>query len=161
MIRPLAILAGATAAVWVLLTIPVRLVLAGAGNVEAAENTLPYAGIAAVLCLVPAAVTLAWATWAVRQSPDQQFAMVMGGTGIRLAAVLVGAFALHQAIPYLRGPGGYWSWVAVFYLVTLGLETVLVTRRLAAGPGQATEGGREGAVPPSRAGNDEAPHGRT
>lgn len=89
-----------------------------------------FSATALILCVVPAALSLIWADWAYRQSADQQFTMLLGATGLRMFVVLIGAYLLHSAIPYLQRSEalGFWLWVVIFYLVTLGLETVLSLR---------------------------------
>ena len=110
---------GLTVAFWGVLALPARAVWGDAAVV--------YSAVAAVLCLIPAAATLLWAEWAYRQPVDKQFAMVMGGTGVRLFVVLAGAYALQSSVPYLREheTPGFLVWVLAFYLVTLALETGL------------------------------------
>jgi len=122
----LLLLIGLTLAFWVLVAIPVRWAWGDAAAV--------YSGVAAVLCLIPAAGSLTWAVWAYRQPADKQLTMVMGATGVRLFAVVGGAFAIYQLIPYFRAheTPGFLTCVGVFYIFTLGLETVL---SLAARPG--------------------------
>jgi hypothetical protein len=118
-IHRLLTLIGATLAFWVLLALPARWAWG--------EATLVYSGVAMALCLVPAAVSLAWAAWAYRLPADKQLTMVLGGTGLRLFLVVGGAYALTASVPYFRmdQTPGFWTWVAVFYLFTLALETAL------------------------------------
>jgi hypothetical protein len=114
------LLIGATLACWLLIGLPARWAWGDAA--------LVHCGVAALLCLVPAAATLAWAGWAYGHSPDQQLTTVLGGTGLRLFGVGAGAYALNQSVPYFRadvGPG-FLTWVLVFYLITLALETTLL-----------------------------------
>jgi hypothetical protein len=115
----LAILIGGVLALWVLAALPARYLWG--------DWVLAYSGTAMLLCLVPAAATLLWTGWALRRSPEQQLAVVLGGTGVRLFVVACGALALDRLIPYFQEHKGFliW-WVLVFYLFTLGLETVLV-----------------------------------
>jgi hypothetical protein len=111
---------GAALAVWLLVVIPVRYAW---GPTQAV-----YGSCALAICLVPAAGTLAWSLWGRRQPPTQQMIVILGGTGIRMAAVFVAAVVLSQRVDYFRREPGFWTWVLVFYLVTLGLEvTVLLT----------------------------------
>lgn len=120
MIPRLLLLVGATLACWLLIGLPARWAWGDAA--------LVYCGVAALVCLVPAAATLAWAGWAYGQSPDKQLTTVLGGTGLRLFGVGAGAYALNQSVPYFRsdvGPG-FLTWVLVFYFITLALETTLL-----------------------------------
>jgi hypothetical protein len=134
--RRLLLLIGATLAFWVLVALPARWAW---GNVA-----LTYSATAMALCLVPATVSLGWATWAYRQCADKQFTMIMGGTGLRLFAVAVGAFALYRSIAYFAEHDGFLTWVGVFYVVTLALET---TFSLAGRP--ASDVLSESAAPPA------------
>ena len=102
------------------------------------EVGLLYSAVAAALCLMPAAVTLAWSGWASKQSPEQQLLTVLVGTGVRMTVVLGIALALYSLVP-LFGRSSFWFWVLVFYLFTLGLDTVLVVARYPAGEGAVKE----------------------
>jgi ABC-type spermidine/putrescine transport system permease subunit II len=88
---------------------------------------LVYSAVAAGLCLVPTALTLLWADWASRQSPEQQLTMVLGGTGVRMGVVMGVGLLFYLLVPYFQQPG-FWLWLLAFYLFTLGLEMVLVVR---------------------------------
>jgi hypothetical protein len=128
-IRRLALLIAGTMAFWALLALVAQAMWG--------RDSLVQSAVAAGLCLVPAAATFVWAAWAYRQSTDKQFAMVLGATGVRIFVVLVGAFVLYTSVPYFRQDvaPGFLVWVAIFYLFTLALETVLaLSGRPAAGP---------------------------
>jgi hypothetical protein len=81
-------------------------------------------GVAAGLCLVPTALTLVWGRWALRQPPQQQLTMVLGGTGVRMAVVLVAAFALSSQPVFQQQ--SFWIWLVVAYVYSLGVEMVLL-----------------------------------
>jgi heme/copper-type cytochrome/quinol oxidase subunit 3 len=117
--RRLLVLIGGSLAFWILVALPAR---AAWG-----DSAVVYSATALALCLVPAAFTLAWATWAAKQPADKQLTMVLGGTGVRLFGVAIGAVALIQWVPYFRQyeTPGFWAYLAVFYLFTLILETIL------------------------------------
>jgi hypothetical protein len=124
-IKSLALLVGGTAALWLLAAYPAHL-LGG-------ETGLVYSGAAALLCLVPTTLTLFWCQWALKGPPEQQLLAVMGGTVVRLLAVLGAAVALYLNVPYLNSQG-FMLWVIVFYLITLTLEvSLLVARHVPAG----------------------------
>jgi hypothetical protein len=89
------------------------------------DTGLLFSAVAAGLCLVPGLVTLVWAEWTYRRSPDQHLLMVLGGTGVRLFVVLGGALAIQSGLPRFRQTG-FLLWVGVFYLFTLILEVVLM-----------------------------------
>src|SRR4029077_15914165 len=82
---------------------------------------IAYSAIAMAICLGPAAATLCWTHWAAKQAPDQQLTVLLGGTGLRLFAVLLGAFVLYSSIPFLHQDVMplFWTWVLASYMVTL------------------------------------------
>jgi hypothetical protein len=121
--KSLALLVGGTFVAWALVAYPAR--------VWWGESALLFSGTAALLCLLPSAVTLAWAHASFKGQPHQQVAAVLGGAGLRMLFVVVGGLVLYHSIPeffYVR----FWIWVIAFYLLTLALEMFLLTRR--AGP---------------------------
>lgn len=123
MIRTLSLLMIGTMSLWLLLAWPTYYFLGG-------SVAMALSGAAAVLCLVPTTLTLAWALWAFRAQPEQQFLAVMGGTGVRLGFVIATGLALYFLVPVFQNQG-FWLWVVVFYLFTLALEMVLLTRHTA------------------------------
>lgn len=90
------------------------------------DVALVFSGVAALLCLLPAAGTLAWAAWGQGRSPEHQLYAALGGSGIRMFFVL-GAGMLLTNLTYFQQPG-FWMWVLAFYLFTLLLEVLLVLR---------------------------------
>ena len=114
----LLLLIGGAGAFWLLTALPARHL--GGGDLAVA-----YSGTAALLCLVPAVVTLAWAGWAFRRDPQQQLTVVLGGSGVRLFGVLLVALLLTQYVP-LYQQGGFWTWLLINYLFVLALEMALV-----------------------------------
>jgi hypothetical protein len=88
------------------------------------EQVFVYSAVAAGLCLVPTAVTLIWGRWALRQPPQQQVVMVMGGTGVRMAVVLTCGLLLNMVEYFQRQ--SFWACLLVFYLASLALEMVLL-----------------------------------
>jgi hypothetical protein len=128
LIRRLLLLLSGTLAFWVLVGIPARL-LGG-------DAALVYSGTALLLCLVPAAITLAWADRALQGTIDKQLVLVLGGTALRMITVLGAAWVLYEWVPAYRASGGFWIWVLVAYLFTLVLEMTLM---LAGRPAQETK----------------------
>jgi hypothetical protein len=124
---------GWTLAAWAVAVYPAHL-LWGDPEVRVwRDPMLFYSLAAAVLCLVPTGLTLAWASWAAHQSSEQQLMMTLGGTGLRMAFVLLSALVLFFRVPQFH-TAGFWGWVLAFYLFTLALETTLIlTRRSPAG----------------------------
>jgi hypothetical protein len=92
------------------------------------DLALLQSAVAALVCLVPAAVTLLWSGRALGGPPEQQLLAVLGGTGLRLFAVLVAGVGLFLSVPAL-GHAAFLIWLVVFYLITLTLEVVLLVRR--------------------------------
>jgi hypothetical protein len=117
--RRLLLLFAASAAFWLLVALPARHL--GGGDAAAV-----YSGTALLLCLVPAAMTLLWAGWALKKSPEQQLALVLGGTGMRMFVVLGAGWALFALVPYYHEHNGFWAWLLVCYLFTLALEMALL-----------------------------------
>jgi hypothetical protein len=95
------------------------------GRVLWGESALVFSAVALVLCLVPAAITLLWAGWAFRQSPEQQLVAVLGGTGLRMAFVLALGLGLYLSVPYFS-QSSFWLWILGFYLMSLALEVGLI-----------------------------------
>jgi hypothetical protein len=64
--------------------------------------------------------------------------MLLGGTGVRVFVVLIGAFILNQSVPYLQQPATptFLMWVLVSYMFTLIAETALT---LSAQPANTTD----------------------
>ena len=80
-----------------------------------------------LLCFVPAALTLAWASWGLTQDSQQQLLVVMGGGGVRMFFVLTVGLLLSQYVPYFEERATvFLLWVAAAYLWTLTLEIVLL-----------------------------------
>jgi hypothetical protein len=112
---------------WLLVALPARW-LGGGDRVVLVTLAL------ALLCLVPAAVTLALGLGWLRGPPEQRLAVVFGGTAIRMPVVLGTAWALHANVEVFGRQAGFWLWLALFYLFILGLEvTLLLTGAPAAG----------------------------
>ena len=81
-----------------------------------------------------ASLRLWWGRRTLAASPEQQIVAVMGGTGVRMFAVLMAGWALWSGVSYY-GDSSFWNWLLVSYLFTLALEiTLLLTGRPAAAP---------------------------
>jgi hypothetical protein len=115
--RRLGLLVAGSLTLWLLVAYPARLLWG--------DSAAVYSAVALVLCLVPTALTLAWSTWAMSQAPEQQLVSVLGGSGVRMFAVLGTAWALSSAQPFFQQQS-FWVWILAFYLVTLALEMVLL-----------------------------------
>ena len=126
MTRRLLLLIGGTLAFWVLVALPGRFLL---DDADSAARLIGYSGTALLLCLIPTAVTLIWSRAALEKSPEAQLIAVMGGTGVRLFAVLLAGWALNQNVNFYQEQS-FWYWLLIAYLFTLALEmTLLLTGR--------------------------------
>lgn len=120
MIRDLAWLIGSVVGLWIVTAIPAYYL----GD----ETALMFAGVAVVLCLTPAVLTLVWAGRAIKGSAEQQLAAALGGMAVRMVVVVVGGMAFFHGVPgFMRGR--FWFWVIGFYLVILAVEINLVVAR--------------------------------
>jgi hypothetical protein len=111
----LLLLAGGTAAFWLLVGLPAR-------HLGGGDEAMVFSGTAALLCLVPTAATLVWAERAGRNSP----LIVLGGTGVRMGAALAGGLALGIGVPYFQDRPAFWIWLVVMYLFTLAFDVLLL-----------------------------------
>jgi hypothetical protein len=118
-------LTGATLIVALVLFAPAWRLYRGTG-IEA----VVWAGL---LCLLPGWAVVWLNHWAAVQGRD--VLGVLLGMGLRLAVALGGALAVIELWPDLRA-SGFLYWLAAFYLVTLVVETRLLTT----GPGTVREG---------------------
>jgi hypothetical protein len=117
-IRRLGLLIGGSIVFWIL--------AAWSGRHFWGDTAAVYSGVAVLLCLIPTALTLAWAGSERPCSPEQQLIRLLASTGIRIVVVLAGALALYGLFPYFHEGPGFLMWVVVFYLFTLGFETLLL-----------------------------------
>ena len=118
MIRRLLFLVGGGAAFWLLVGLPAR-------HLGGGDSAFVYLGTALLLCLVPGAATLVWGEVALRQTPDKQMILVLGGTGLRMAFVLLAGWTLYQWVPYYER-SSFLIWLVVCYLFTLALDMTLL-----------------------------------
>lgn len=118
MIRRLLFLVGGCAAFCLLVGLPAR-------HLGGGDAAVVFIATALALCLAPATVTLLWGERALRQSADQQLLLVLGGTGLRMAFVLLAGWMLHQFVPYYQR-ADFLIWLAVCYLFTLTLDVTLL-----------------------------------
>lgn len=118
MIRRLIYLVGGSAAFWLLVGIPARRLGGG-------DTAIVYLGTGLLLCLVPGAITLIWGERALRQSADQQLILVLGGTGVRMAFVLLTGWMLFLWVPYYQQQS-FLIWLLIGYLFTLAWDLALL-----------------------------------
>jgi hypothetical protein len=118
-IRRVLFIVGGCAVFWLLVGLPARRL--GGGDAAAV-----FLGTALLLCLAPALATLVWGEWALQQSPDKQLILVLGGTAVRMAFVLLTGWMLYQWAPYYQRQAGFLIWLLVGYLFTLALEMTLL-----------------------------------
>lgn len=98
------------------------------------ESAVIQSAAAMLLCLVPAVGTMAWALAVRSRSSGEQMLAMLGGVGLRMFLVLGLGLAAYHAVPLLQSEA-FWIWLLVFYLVTLGLEMMMVLLPDAATPG--------------------------
>ena len=115
----LSILIGGVALAWVIASYPAWRF--------GGDLALEMSGASALLCLVPAIVTLLWGLRALRGSPAERSQHALLGMLLRMTVVFGGGLALYFGVPGFGRPG-LWLWVAGFYLGTLALETVLLNQ---------------------------------
>jgi hypothetical protein len=117
--KRLLVLVGGSLLFWLLVAIPARYLGGG-------DAAVVYSLSAVAICLIPTVGTLYWGTRTVDGPAEQQLALVMGGTGVRMFFVLLAGLALYKLVPYYEAHEGFWIWLLVFYLFTLGLEMFLL-----------------------------------
>jgi hypothetical protein len=113
------VLIGVTLCLWIILAIPARWAWGKAAVYQS--------GLAALICLLPGGLTLAWGSSAQGESPERQLAMVLGSTGLRMFTVLGLGLIAFLSIADFHSMG-FWVWVLGFYLFTLALEMILLVR---------------------------------
>jgi hypothetical protein len=135
-IRPLVRLTAAVALLWVALAVPASLVWDGGAVVPLdARPVLIMSGAAALVCWLPAALTLAGLTWWRRHRPPVEFvAAFLLGVVLRMGLTLGGGLVVALGFLPAGPPGRYvfWVWLLIFYLATLTVETFLLIGRPAA-----------------------------
>lgn len=119
MTRRLLFLVGGCAAFCLFVGLPAR-------HLGGGDRALVYVATALLLCMVPATITLVWGERALSQSPDRQLILVLGGTGVRMAFVLLAGWALFQWAPYYEQQASFLIWLLVCYLFTLALDMTLL-----------------------------------
>lgn len=123
-------LTAAAAGLWLLLAAPAWS-LAGYDGLEG----LTYA---ALLCLVPGLIVFVAAS---RSADATKMALIaLGGTGLRLFFVLVGALVLRDVRPNL-GFREFTVWLLAYYIGMLFVETLLAVRMSASGASRSRVGG--------------------
>jgi hypothetical protein len=118
-IRRLLFLVGGCAAFWLLVGLPAR-------HLGGGDAAMIFIGTALLLCLAPAIVTLLWGEQALHQTPDKQLILVLGGTGVRMAFVLLAGLTFYKLVPYYRERDSFLIWLLVCYLFTLALDMTLL-----------------------------------
>jgi hypothetical protein len=86
--------------------------------------------VALVLCLCPAAGTMAAIRATEGRSPVEAIGAVLLAPIVRLAFVVLVGVTVWQTVPAFRdAPVRFWAWVSAFYLITLVAETALLLSR--------------------------------
>jgi hypothetical protein len=92
------------------------------------EVALVQGAAAFGLTFVPAVLTLAWALYSYRSTPELQLMASMGGSGVRMAIALGGGFLLTQSHPETFD-GSFWFWILTFYMTFLAAEIAVILRQ--------------------------------
>jgi hypothetical protein len=90
------------------------------------QNALAMSAAAAILCFVPTALVIIWASWARQKSGDQNVLMLVGGMGLRMTTVLAGAWLLTDQVAGFGSFKHLAPWLVAFYLFCLAIEIALV-----------------------------------
>ena len=119
MIRRLLFLVGGSAAFWLLIGLPAR-------HLGGGDPAVVFLGTALLLCLAPGIVTVVWGERALHQSADKQLILILGGTGMRMAFVLLAGWMLYLWVPYYQRQNSFLIWLVIGYLFTLALDMTLL-----------------------------------
>jgi hypothetical protein len=90
------------------------------------ELAMLQSAVALLLCLVTSMGTFWWAMHA-GTTPEKQLLATLGGSGVRMLAVLGAGLVLRLAWPEVFNDY-FWIWIAIFYLFLLAVETMLLVR---------------------------------
>lgn len=118
LVRQLAYLVGGVLLLWAIAVVSASMALG--------EQAIQQSAAAATLCLLPAIVTLIWSQ-RTGTSLEARLLSMVGGTGLRLVAVLASGFGLTSLLPDWFD-WTLWLWLMAFYIFTLGLETALLVK---------------------------------
>ena len=117
--RRLGLLAFVTLGIWLAVALPVGQFLDG----PPALVTLA----AALICLIPASLTLLLVDRLRKRTPEEKVVATLVAPFIRMILSGGGGMALYYWSPLIHEHGfPFVSWVVVFYLVTLAVETRLL-----------------------------------
>jgi hypothetical protein len=113
------------------------LLLAGVGYALSPNDQfgLLCAAIVGPICIVPTTISLVMALWSSSRSSSEQLMAVVGGMGVRMAAVLGLSMLVFFNLPQVRENRTreltFWAFVLIGYLATLALETALAAKATA------------------------------
>ncbi len=83
--------------------------------------------IAALVCLAPSGLTLVLLDWVHKRSAEERIVATLAAPFIRMIVAGGGGIALYYLSPLINAHGlSFISWIVVFYLVTLAVETRLL-----------------------------------
>jgi threonine/homoserine/homoserine lactone efflux protein len=118
-IRRLLFLVGGSAAFLLLVGLPAR-------HLGGGDASVVFLGTSLLLSLAPGIATLIWGERALRQSADKQLILVLGGTSVRMAFVLLAGWAFFRYVPYYQQQPSFLIWLVVGYLFTLALDMMVL-----------------------------------
>src|SRR5262249_611035 len=111
-------LIAASAAFWLLAALPARYFWN--------DTAALFAGVALLMCLVPAVLTLLWAGYVSKRDPRQATLTALGSSGVRMFVVPIGALLLYTQVPPFQNDASFLFWVVAAYLFTLTVEVLLL-----------------------------------
>ena len=120
-------LLGITVFAWLLLAFPAKWIWG--------EGMLLQSAVAMGLCLVPGAGILALAGQLQHKSPEWRMGVTLLGAVARMGFVLGAGAVLYKTVEGLA-ENGFWIWLLLFYLFTLGVEVWLILQAEQSAVGQ-------------------------
>jgi hypothetical protein len=121
----LSVLATVTLSVWTLIAVPGSMWLGGTREEIVSRGEVSL--IAAFVCLLPASLTLVLIDRMRKRAPVEKVVATLLAPFIRMILAGGGGVALYYNSPLIHANGLLFiTWIVVFYLVTLAVETRLL-----------------------------------
>lgn len=80
---------------------------------------------AAGVCLPIGLASLLAGRWSIGRGPAWQVGILLGGAGVRIPVAMAAGLVLAWRFPILDATS-FWIWMALAYLVMLGVEVILL-----------------------------------
>ena len=91
------------------------------------QPSIEVIALAAAICVVPGVLVLVAARRLKHKAPEVRIVGVLLSTAVRMVMAVGGGVLLYAVVPELKEHGApFISWVIVFYLITLFIETGLL-----------------------------------